>query len=141
VKTLVVACSLFALAVAPAARAHHSFSSTFDRDKSVTVTGVITKVNWGNPHIWFFIDVKNPDGTTTNWGFETNPPGLMQRIGITKDRLKIGETITVQGFRTRDGSNNGAGQRITFQDGSNVFAGIPGQDQSGGGQAPQGEQR
>ena len=139
-KALVVACSLLALTASPASRAHHSFASTFDRDKPVTVTGVITKVNWGNPHIWFFLDVKNPDGTTSNWGFETNPPGLMQRIGITKDRLKLGETITVQGFRTRDGSNNGAGQRITFQDGSNVFAGIPGQDQ-GGGQAPQGAQQ
>jgi hypothetical protein len=130
-KTLVVPCSLLALAIATPLRAHHSFSSTFDRAKPVKVTGIITKVQWGNPHIWFFIDVKDPDGTTANWGFETNPPGLMQRIGITKDRLKIGETITVDGFRTRDGTNNGAAQRMTFQDGRNVFAGIPGVDDAG----------
>jgi hypothetical protein len=122
-------------------QAHHSFASTFDRGRPVTMTGVITKVNWGNPHIWFFIDVKNADGTTTNWGFETNPPGLMQRIGITKERLKLGETIIVDGFGTRDGSNNGAAQRIRFQDGSNVFAGIPGQSAPADTATPQGEQR
>jgi hypothetical protein len=134
-----VVCALVALLAAPSLQAHHSFASTFDRERPLTVTGVITKVNWGNPHIWFFIDVTNADGTTTNWGFETNPPGLMQRVGITKERLKLGETITVDGFGTKDGSSNGAAQRIRFQDGRNVFAGIPGQEESGERQAPTGE--
>ena len=104
--TLLTAMSLLVFVAASSSTAHHSFASTFDRARPVKVSGKITKVQWGNPHIWFFIDVANSDGSTSNWGFETNPPGLMQRIGITKERLAIGETITVEGFGTRDGSNN-----------------------------------
>ena len=109
--------------------AHHSFSSSFDRSMPVKVTGTITKVEWKNPHIWFFVDVKNPDGTVTNWGFEGNPPGTLQRLGITKDRMRLGDTIIVEGFRTRDGSDNGYGQKVTFADGRSVH----GVDGPGGG--------
>ena len=112
--------------------AHHSFSSSFDRSMPVKVTGTITRVEWKNPHIWFFVDVKNPDGTVTNWGFESNPPGTLQRLGITKDRLKIGDTIVVEGFRTRDGSDNGYGQKVTFADGRSVL-GVDGPGGGGGG--------
>jgi hypothetical protein len=101
--------------------AHHSFAAEFDDTKPIKLTGTITKVEWQNPHIWFFIDVKNPDGTVTNWGFSGGAPGQLMRRGITKDVLKIGSVVVVDGFKAKDGSSNGSGGRVTFQDGRNVF--------------------
>ena len=101
--------------------AHHSFAAEFDDQKPIKMTGVITKVEWQNPHIWFYLDVKNADGTTTNWGFAGGAPGQLMRRGITKDQLKIGETVVVEGFRSKDGSNNASGGRLTFPDGRNVL--------------------
>ena len=101
--------------------AHHSFAAEFDDQKPIKMTGVLTKVEWQNPHIWFYLDVKNPDGTTTNWGFAGGAPGQLMRRGITKDQLKIGETVAVEGFRSKDGSNNASGGRLTFPDGRNVL--------------------
>ena len=91
--------------------AHHSFAAEFDDQKPVKMTGTITKVEWQNPHIWFYLDVKNPDGSVTNWGFAGGAPGQLMRRGITKDQLKIGETVVVEGFRSKDGSNNASGGR------------------------------
>jgi hypothetical protein len=114
---------LLALAVggsAPVA-AHHSFAAEFDDTKPVKMTGVIKKVEWTNPHIWFYLDVKNPDGTVTTWGFAGGAPGQLMRRGIVKDQLKLGETVVVEGFRAKDGSNNASGGRVTFPDGRNVL--------------------
>jgi hypothetical protein len=110
---------LFA-AVAPLA-AHHSFSAEYDASKPVKVTGVVTKVEWTNPHIWFYVDVKDDDGKVTNWGFSGAPPGVLMRRGISKETLKIGDVIHVEGFRARDNSNNGTGGSVTFADGRKVF--------------------
>ena len=107
-------------ALAPVA-AHHSFAAEFDDTKPVKMTGVIKKVEWTNPHIWFYLDVKNPDGTVTTWGFAGGAPGQLMRRGIVKDQLKLGETVIVEGFRSKDGSNNASGGRITFPDGRNVL--------------------
>lgn len=101
--------------------AHHSFSAEFDGDKPIKVTGTITRVEWQNPHIWFYVDVKNPDGTTTNWAFSGGPPGYFMRRGINKDALKLGATIVVDGFRAKDGSRNAFGSKVTFPDGSSVL--------------------
>ena len=114
---------LLALAVggsAPVA-AHHSFAAEFDDTKPVKMTGVIKKVEWTNPHIWFYLDVKNPDGTVTTWGFAGGAPGQLMRRGIVKDQLKLGETVVVEGFRAKVGSNNASGGRVTFPDGRNVL--------------------
>lgn len=101
--------------------AHHSFAAEFDDKKPVKMTGTLVKVEWQNPHIWFYLAVKNSDGSTTTWGFAGGAPGQLMRRGIMKDQLKIGETIVVEGFRAKDGSNNASGGRITFPDGRNVL--------------------
>ena len=101
--------------------AHHSFAAEFDDTKPVKMTGTITKVEWTNPHIWFYLDVKNPDGTVTTWGFAGGAPGQLMRRGIVKEQLKLGETVVVEGFRAKDGSNNASGGRVTFPDGRNVL--------------------
>ena len=103
------------------ALAHHAFAAEYDDTKPVKVTGVITKVEWTNPHVWFYIDVKEDDGKVVNWAFSGSPPGMLMRRGITKDALKIGEVIHVEGFRAKDGSHNGSGGSVTFADGRKVF--------------------
>ena len=106
---------------APFLLAHHSFSAEYDSNQPVKVTGVVTKVEWQNPHIWFFVDVKDDQGKIANWGFSAGPPGVLQRRGISRDALKTGDVIVVDGFRARDGSNNASGGKVTFADGRSVF--------------------
>jgi len=110
-----------ALMAAPLAQAHHSFAAEFDRSKPVKVTGVVTKLEWQNPHIWFYLDVKNDDGSVTNWGFSGSSPIQLMRRGINKTVLQPGMTVTVDGFRAKDSSNNGSGSTVTFADGRSVF--------------------
>ena len=101
--------------------AHHSETAEYDAAKPVKVTGTITKVEWLNPHVWFYVDVKDEAGKVTTWGFSNAPPGALMRRGITKDMLKIGSVVNVEGARARDGSNNASGRRITYPDGTNVL--------------------
>ena len=105
----------------PALLAHHSFAAEYDDKAPVKVSGTVTKVEWTNPHIWFFVDVKDDQGRVTNWGFSAGPPGVLQRRGISKNVLKTGDMVVVEGFRARDGSNNASGGRVTFPDGRSVF--------------------
>jgi uncharacterized protein DUF6152 len=102
--------------------AHHAFAAEFDREQPMTVTGTVTKVEWTNPHIWVYLDVKGADGTVTNWGFQGGPPSYLTRVGWSKNDLKAGDTIHVEGFRAKDGSNHAAGRQITLPDGRKVFA-------------------
>lgn len=101
--------------------AHHAESAQFDTTKPVEMTGVVKRVDWANPHIWFFIDVKDDTGKVTTWGFNGLPPGMLARRGFTKNTLKPGDVVTVRGSRAKDGSNNASGGRITFADGRQVF--------------------
>ena len=106
---------------ARAAQAHHSFAAEYDDQKPLKITGTLTKVEWMNPHIWYYVDVKNPDGTKTTWAISGGAPGQLMRRGITKDLLVLGSEVNVEGFKAKDGSNNGFGQRVTYPDGRNVF--------------------
>jgi hypothetical protein len=112
--------------------AHHSFAAEYDNTKPVKVSGVVTKVEWLNPHIWFYVDAKDADGKLTHWAFSGGAPGQLMRRGITKDVIQPGMTIDVEGFRAKDGSDNAFGSKVTFPDGRMVFTSSqePGQPDS-----------
>jgi len=122
-KLAILAATFGLLAAAVPAIAHHAFAAEYDGTKPVKVKGVVTKVEWMNPHIWFYLDVKDDGGKVTTWGFSGGPPGMLARRGITKDVMKTGDVIVVEGFRAKDGSNNASGGNVTFADGRKVFAG------------------
>lgn len=106
--------------------AHHSFSAEFDREKPFKATGTVTKVDWQNPHIWFYIDVKDEKtGKVTNYGWEMGSPNGLMRRGWTRNSLKIGSTVTVEGSMAKDGSNN-ANATTVVVDGKKLFAGSSG---------------
>jgi DNA/RNA endonuclease YhcR with UshA esterase domain len=118
IVALIVFCGLgFSLQIS----AHHSFSAEYDANKPVDVNGVVTKVEWQNPHIWFYVDQKDEKGSVTHWAFSGGAPGQLMRRGITRDVIQPGMTVHVEGFRAKDGSNNANGQKVTFPDGRMVF--------------------
>jgi hypothetical protein len=116
-KKAIAAASALALTLlvwAPVLVAHHSFAAEFDSNKRVTFRGVVTKVEWTNPHVWFYINVKDEQGKITNWGFEMGPPHGLQRRGWTRDTMKIGDEIIVNGTLAKNGSNRGNSRDVTM---------------------------
>jgi Family of unknown function (DUF6152) len=112
------------------AHAHHSFAAEFDESKPITLAGVVTKIEWTNPHVYFYIDVKDAGGNVVNWGFEGGNPGQLTRSGWSRTSLKIGDQVTVEGFAAKDGAHLVGTRRVTLADGGRVLggAGAPGGD-------------
>ena len=104
---------------------HHSVVAEYDVDRPVSIKGEITRVDWQNPHIWYYLKVTGDDGTVTEWGVSGGAPGQLMRRGIQKSVLEIGAIVSVEGFQARDGSRNMTGRQVTFPDGRNVFTAGP----------------
>ena len=101
--------------------AHHSFSAQFDANKPLKMTGTVTKVEWQNPHSWFYLDVKGDDGSVTNWGWELASPNLLLRRGWTPKTLEAGDVVTVEGFHALDGSNMANARVIVSSNGETLL--------------------
>jgi hypothetical protein len=101
------------LATAGVGHAHHSFGAEFDSGKPVRMSGVVTRLEWTNPHVYIFIDVKDKAGKVTNWGFEMGPPHMLQKAGWKKNSLAIGEGVDIEGWLARDGSNHANARKVT----------------------------
>jgi len=133
IKLAVFAAGLGVLLAAGPALAHHAFAAEYDAAKPVKLTGTVTKVEWTNPHTWFYLDVKDSSGKVTNWGFEMGSPNGLMRQGWTRNSIKPGDEVTVEGSSSKDGSNNvnvkvailaGTGQRL-FGNSSQTAADTP----------------
>ena len=108
--------------------AHHSFSAEYDRAKPIQLKGTVTKVEWMNPHARFYLDVKDDDGKVTNWEFELGSPNGLMRQGWTRNSLKIGEVVSVNGSRAKDGSNLVNASNVAFENGKRVLGGASSAD-------------
>ena len=103
--------------------AHHAFAAEFDADKPITLTGAVTKVEWTNPHAWFYIDVKDETGKVTNWGLEMGSPNGLMRAGWTRNSMKLGDVVTVDASRAKNGSNNANARVVILKStGQRLFA-------------------
>ena len=107
--------------------AHHSFGAEYDSAKPITLTGVVTKIDWSNPHVYIYLAVKGDDGQLVNWALEGHPPNTLRRTGWTRSALKETDTITVTGCMSKDGTNRIAGREVTLPDGKKLFLGPPAQ--------------
>lgn len=103
--------------------AHHSFAAQYDREKPITLKGAVTKMEWANPHIYFYIDVAESGGRTASWAIEGGAPNTLYRAGWRKDSTKAGDLVTVSGFLARDGSKLVNMQSAMLADGRNLFVG------------------
>ena len=124
--TLTLVSILALAAMAPALWAHHSFSSEFDNAKPITVTGVVSKVEWTNPHTWFYVDGKDETGRQATWSFEGAAPSLLVRRGLGKLTLKVGDMVTIEGFRAKDASDVASSTFAQLPDGKKVRLGVVG---------------
>ena len=123
ISTKTLLALLVAASAAGTAIAHHSFAAEFDAAKKLKLTGTVTKVQWRNPHTYFYVDVKGEDGEIHNWAMELGSPNVLMRRGWTRDSLKIGDQVTIEGARARDNSFKGNATSVVMADGKRMFNG------------------
>jgi hypothetical protein len=122
-KLLVVIGGVGLMLAAAPLWAHHAFSAEFDVSKPFKLQGTLTKWEMINPHSWFHLDVKEPDGTVTSWMIEGGSPNQLIRLGVTKNTLRTGTEIVIEGYRSRDGTNKGVGRNFILAEGQRLFLG------------------
>src|SRR5690242_13070922 len=114
---LLTACAIAVALTMTSARAfaHHSFAAEYDHDKTLTLTGAVTRVEWQNPHAYFYMDVKDPQtGRVVNWAFEMGAPAVLQRSGWKRSSMKIGDVLTVEGWAAKDGTHHANARTVTL---------------------------
>lgn len=121
-RTIVAGVFLGMALSSAAMQAHHSFLAEFDPKKPLTLTGPVTKIEWANPHIFFYLDVKDATGTAVNWAVEMGNPLALIRLGWTRNDMKIGDVVTVEGSAARDGSKLMNAKAVVLN-GKKMFAG------------------
>lgn len=121
------------LAARMPAAAHHAFAAEFDSDRPVKVHGIITKIEWVNPHAWLYVDVKSPDGKVVNWHFELGPPNALFRLGWKKDAIPVGTEVEITGFRAKSMEATANGRSIILPGGRELFSGGSGPGSEGAG--------
>ena len=124
-KRMLLVVAALAMAGAPLV-AHHSFAAEFDASKAIRITGTLTKVEWTNPHIYFYLDAKDEQGNAVRWTCESAAPGALSRRGFKRGDLKLGDTIVVDGYRAKNGANLVDARRVTLPDGRIVSGGSAG---------------
>ncbi len=107
-------------------RAHHAFAAEFDATKPVTFKGTISRMEWTNPHVWIHLEVKAKDGKMEKWAFEAGTPNVLFRRGVTKEAVKVGMEVTVDGYQAKDGSHRANGRDLKLADGRTLFLGSSG---------------
>jgi hypothetical protein len=123
VRQAVLAAGIGLLAATLPLVAHHSFAAEFDSAKPVSLQGVVTKLDWMNPHIWIYFDTKDDSGTVAHWQCEGGPPNALTRNGWSRDSLKTGDQVNIEGFRSKDGTNTCNARSVKLPNGKSVFAG------------------
>ena len=125
VATIVLGIGVAGITMArpPALQAHHAFAAEFDARKEVTLKGAVTRVEWVNPHVWIHVDVKKPDGKVESWAIEAGTPNVLFRRGVTKQSLKSGTEVVINGYQAKDGTHRANGREVKLADGSKLFLG------------------
>jgi hypothetical protein len=123
---LFIAVAVLAVLTGLPVHAHHSFSAEFDGSKPVRLTGHITRIEWTNPHSYFYLDVRDSKGSVSNWACESGNPGALSRRGWKKGDIKLGDPLVVDGFLSKDGSRLIDARRVTLADGRTVYGGSAG---------------
>jgi len=124
-KIVLIAAGLALAAVAPVL-AHHSFAAEFDAHHAIRITGALSRLEWTNPHSYFYLDVKDDEGKVTTWACEGGGPLVLSRRGFRKSDLKLGDVLIIDGYQAKDGSHLMDARRVTLPDGRSLYGGAPG---------------
>ena len=114
--------TITAVVLGPSAWSHHSFATQYDANAPITLVGTVTKIEWLNPHARFYVEVEAPDGSVESWNLELASPNVLRRNGWSRNSVEVGDHVTVEGSRARDGSLMANARTVTLADGTSVFA-------------------